>query len=124
MIFLKQKQIPLDQLPKDVQAVFRQWSHKEAIAAALGIVLILLGLHIVVGAPQSPLLALYSGKLMSLPAIFLSSFFHQDFDHLFNNLILFVPLGYLVFWTQGQRGLVGIFIGMLVAGIFIKLNLT
>lgn len=107
--------------PDDMKMFFRGWSHKESAFAVAGFVLLLSVLHYYVGAPENRLLALHPRSFTSIPAIFFSNFFHGNNLHLIGNLTAFIVLGFFVFNTEGLRGLLGIFAGMIGAGVAVWL---
>lgn len=73
------------------------------------------------GTPKNLFTGVHPRKLLSIPAILFSSFFHLSKPHLVENLIFFIPLGFLVFKLEGMRGVVGIFVGMLGGGVAVWL---
>ncbi len=109
--------LPLDELgPAD-----KSYFCRASVAASLIMVALFCAVLIAVwhfwGVPESVVTAVHPRKLTSIPSILLSNFFHFDSEHLLSNLIMFVPLGFLVFKFEGlSRGGEGIFIGMLIAG--------
>lgn len=107
----------IENLPEKLRALYRPISYSEAFATVIVFVMILLtAWYFTEGVPESKLLAVHPREWKSLPAILLFNFFHLDATHLINNLIFFVPLGVWTFKQEGARGVIGIFIGMLVAG--------
>lgn len=108
--------LPTEDLAVTDKMDFHGCTVKESIFMVVAFVAVLTVIWIVFGAPDSKFTAVHPRKFVSIPAIFLSNFFHRDRLHLISNLIAFVPLGFLVFKLEGWRGLAGVFVGMLIAG--------
>lgn len=101
------------------QLHFRGWTVKESFFVVAAFVGVLGAVWFIFGKPANIFTAVRPREFLSIPAIFLSNFFHFGISHLIDNLIMFVPLGFFVFKLEGLRGFMGIFVGMLIAGLSI-----
>ena len=109
--------LPLEELADEGHMYFRGFS---VIISIVWVAVFATVLIVTLSMLDKPDWAMVHPQTISfIPAILLSNFFHSDWNHLRGNLILFVPLGFLVLNFEGFRGLVGIFWGMLIAGVAI-----
>ena len=108
--------LPTEDLADTDKLNFHGFSIKESIFTVAAFVVVLSLVWVIFKEPDSMFTAVYPWEWRSIPAILFSNFFHWDKSHLINNLIAFVPLGFFAVKLEGLRGLVGIFLGMLVAG--------
>ena len=112
---MNKEDLPIEKLNEEDQFDFVRWSVTGSIFATATFVVVLFLVWTIFGSPSSVYTAVHPREIGSIPAILLSNFFHRDTQHLTGNLIIFVPLGFFVFRLECLRGLVGIFIGMMVA---------
>lgn len=108
--------LPIEELDEKDKLEFDRCSIKTSFFVTAGFVVVLILVWDIFGTPSNVFTAVHPRNIFSIPAILFSNFFHVSKDHLINNLIAFVPLGFFVFKLEGRRGLIGLFIGMLVAG--------
>jgi membrane associated rhomboid family serine protease len=104
-------------IAKEEFLTYHQMSLRGAISIVLFISIILTFIWFKFGYVSNHWLVIYPRDPKSLTAIFTSNFLHGNKEHLFSNLIVFIPVGIWALKQEGWRAAYGMFMGVIFAGI-------
>ena len=96
---------------------YHQMSLRGAISIVLFISIFLAFIWFKFGHISNHWLVIYPKDPKSLTSIFTSNFLHGSKEHLFSNLIVFIPVGIWAIKQEGWRAIYGMFIGVIFTGV-------
>jgi membrane associated rhomboid family serine protease len=106
-----------NQTAKKEYLTYHQMSLLGAISTALLISIALAFIWFKFGHVSNHWLVIYPRDPKSLTAIITSNFLHGSKEHLYSNLIIFIPTGIWALKQEGWRAVYGMFMGVIFAGI-------